>query len=78
MLQRYFAKDFYCFVAKVKIPCINKFKTNSQEMKHKLSKFKDLLFLGSKSYLKENVILNKFSKNPFKDCKYDEIGNKIK
>ena len=78
MLERYFVKDFYYFVAKIKIPCENRFKKNSKELKHRISKFKDLLFLGSKSYLKENVILNKFSRNPFKDSKYDEIGIKIK
>ena len=74
MLERFYSKNFYSFVVKIRVPWKNKFNSNLEETKDQMKKFKQELFSKSNEKLKENVILKKFIKNPFKDCKYDEIG----
>lgn len=75
MLERFKRSDGYSYVTQIEIPWENKFLMNLKDFEKKLEKFKENLFKKCSPELRKNVILTFFNRNPFKSCKYDQIGN---
>ena len=75
LIERYKKKNFYDFLITFRVPVFKSyFEMNYEELNDFLEKVKREVFKGVKELVYDDIYLTAFNKNPFKSCKYYDIG----
>ena len=78
MIERYGSNHFYKYITSVLVPCpVNKFKMSHEQITKFEINIKDQLLQNKSGFNQNQIIVYSFRKNPFKGCKYEEIGMQL-